>query len=186
MMTEPELEVEHGAGAYTPMVVTVEVWPVAADEFGIWLVSGEDGPWPTSPVPNYSEPHAWAELELMRRGLRADTALLHSTSWRAEESAMVTTWMAVIRCQGLVRESFPDARPVSPRVADVVGRPPTHGPVEPPTVRYWDVLLHGIRHLAFLIDTDATAALALHEPWREHLEAWEPTVAKMYDEPHQD
>lgn len=187
-------EVEHGAEPYEPMAVTVEVWPVAADDLGLWLISGEDSPWPSSPVPQHSEPHRSAELEIIRRGISLspisggkypEVDLLHSTSWRADGAVVVLTYLAVIRCNGFVRATWPDAQPISPRTADYAGRAPTHGPVEPPAPRYWDVLLHGIRHLKFLIETDATAALALREPWREHLEAFGPAIAEMYREPHQ-
>jgi hypothetical protein len=183
MITETELE--HGAEPYHPMCVTVEVWPVAADELGLWLVSGEEGPWPSSPIPRHSEPHAMAVLELGRHGVLPEVVLLHSTSWRAEGNAVVLTYLAVLRLPSLVRLASPDARPISPLTAEVVGGAPTHGPTDPPAPRYWDVLLHGIRHLKYLLETDATVALSLREPWREHLEGFQPAIARMYEAPHQ-
>lgn len=167
-----------------PMTVTVEVWPVAADETGIWLLS-PDGPWLSPPVMADSEPHEAVELELIQHTVSlGDVAVLHSTSWRAEGTAAVLTYVAVVRCPGLVRESWPDARPVSLGLAEHVGRPPTHAPVEPPAPRYVDVLIHAIRHLRFLLTTDATVAAALTEDWGVHLAQFEPAIAKMYGSLH--
>jgi hypothetical protein len=52
------------------MRVYPEVWPIAADEFGIWLISGAAGAWrPQLPVMADSEPHADVELELSARAV---------------------------------------------------------------------------------------------------------------------
>lgn len=175
---------------YEPlMVVEVEVWPLALStqpgEEGIWLLSGP-GRWPSPPIAADSEPHVAAELELIQhqvdlRYLRE----LHSTSWRTEGTAMICTYLAVIDVEGYVLADWPDACPVTVEVADANGRPPTHGPLDPPTPRYWDVLLHGLRHLRFLLDHDATVAGALGERWARALGPLEPAIAKMYDQVHQ-
>ena len=50
--------IEHGQGyedSGRPMMVVAEVWPVAADELGLWLLSG-DGPRPSLPVMDDAEP----------------------------------------------------------------------------------------------------------------------------------
>jgi len=167
-----------------PMTVTVEVWPVSADETGIWLLS-PDGPWPSPPVMADSEPHLAVELELIQHTVSLiDVALLHSTSWRTEGTAVILTYVAVVRCPGLVRSTWPDARPVGWPLAEHVGRPPTHAPTEPPAPRYIDVLMHGLRHLRFLLDYDATSAEALNGTWRQHLETLEPALSTMYDRTH--
>jgi hypothetical protein len=44
--------------------------------------------------------------------------------------------------------------------------------------------LHAIRHLAFLLKTDGTAAAALDDNWRRHLAEFEPALAQMYTERH--
>jgi hypothetical protein len=168
-----------------PMTVWVEVWPVAADEVGIWLLSGDDAWRPDLPVMADNEPHADVELLLAEHDALDAAALLHSTSWRVDGPRVILTYMAVIRCPTLVREHWPTARPISIRVARAVGRPPTHAPVEPPAPRYIDVLMHGLRHLRFLLDTDATAAAALDEAWRQHLASFEPALTSMYDQLHQ-
>jgi hypothetical protein len=66
---------EHGQGyedSGRPMIVVAEVWPVAADELGLWLLSG-DGPRPSLPVMDDSEPFDYAEMELMQAGMWATT-----------------------------------------------------------------------------------------------------------------
>jgi len=64
---------EHGQGyedSGRPMIVVAEVWPVAADELGLWLLSG-DGPRPSLPVMDDAEPFDYAEMELMQAGMWA-------------------------------------------------------------------------------------------------------------------
>jgi len=165
-----------------PMTTRVEVWPVAADELGIWLISGDDAWRPDLPVMADNEPHFDVELELASHHAKDSTTLLHSTSWRVDGSSVVLTYMAVIEAEGFVRDAWPAARPVSLKLAQHVGTPHPHAAIEPPTPRYIDVLLHGLRHLRFLLDTDASAAAVLAEPWPEHLKGLEPALAGMYGE----
>jgi hypothetical protein len=146
------------------MQVWVEVWPVAADQTGIWLVSGDDAWRPLISVTADTEPHAEIELILAEHGALADAQLIHSTSWRVDG---------------------PAALPISVSVAQAVGAPLTNAPNAAPTPRYIDVLKHAVRHLAFLLRNDATAATALTEPWPTHLAEIQPTLAGMYDQVHQ-
>jgi hypothetical protein len=162
------------------MLVRVEVWPVAADETGIWLVSGDDA-LRSHNVASDSEPHTVAEDLVTPLGL---PALLHSTSWRVDGPAVIVTYLAVMVPGDLVRGVYPHAEPVGVPLQEAVGRPFTHGPVDPPTPRFIDVLMHGIRHLAFLVDNDATVSAALDGDWRRHLAALEPALAVMYQGRH--
>jgi len=168
-----------------PMTVRAEVWPVAADEIGIWLASGPE-PWLSAPVMADSEPHAEVELELATRDVADMVALLHSTSWRADGPHLIVTYMAVLRVPGLVREVLPRAVPVCAELAGEVGKPPTHAPTEAPAPRYIDVLMHGLRHLRWLADprNDATSSAAFPAHWHKHLEPLAPVLATMYDEAH--
>lgn len=164
-----------------PMTVYPEVWPVVADENGLWLISG-CGPWRTAlPVGSDTDVHAEVELELTTNGVDlADVPLLHSTSWRPDGGSIILTYIAVVRCAGAVREVWPDAEPISPLLPGAVGRPLPHGAAEPPVPRYVDCLLHAIRHVAFLRDADATAAAALDGHWLRHLDGLRPALAGMY------
>lgn len=166
------------------MPVIVEGWVVAADRAGIWLVSGNDA-WRTAPVPSDSGPHFELELELSGHGIGCDqVALMHSTSWRADGPQLIVAYMVVVKADDLVRGIWRDARPVTVKTADAVGKPRTHAPTEPPEPSDFHVLMHGLRHLRYLLDHDTTNAAAMGDLWRQHLAPFEPALAEMYSEPH--
>ncbi|MGH3985711.1 MAG: hypothetical protein ACRDTZ_00130 [Pseudonocardiaceae bacterium] len=163
------------------MNVVVEIWAVAADEHGIWLVSGRDA-WRSAPIPSDSEPHFEVETILLGHDLPSPV-LLHSTSWRPDGPHIVLTYVAVIPVTDLVRGRWPTALPVSADLLPVVGPPPAHGAAEVPVPRYVDVLHHGLRHLTLLRATDTTAREALGGHWATHLDRLEPALAGMYRAP---
>jgi hypothetical protein len=160
--------------------VRVEVWPLVADEAGIWLADGHA--WrATAPVPADGTPHGEVERQLAAHGVRGDTDLLHSTSWRVDGASVVLTYVAILRCAGPASRRWPGAWRVDARLADAAGRPTPTAATAAPAPRGVDVLLHAVRHLRFLLDTDATVAAALTGPWPRHLAALEPALAGMYD-----
>lgn len=165
-----------------PMNVAVEVWPLAADEAGLWLISGSDA-WRYGPVASDGDVHFEVEMLLREHDIRSVNAV-HSTSWRPDGPAVVLTYMAVIDPAGVVRERWPDAQPVTAEFADAVGKPPTHAANEAPIPRYCDVLLHGLRHLNYLLEHDESAAAAMGDTWRERLAPFQPALAGLYSEPH--
>jgi len=168
-----------------PMPVRVELWPLAADDIGIWLISGDDA-WRSGPVASDTEPHAEAEL-LAAMNLGPDTPadLYHSTSWRTDDQSVILTYVACFPYRGeFVRDTWQDALPIAARMLEMVGRPIGHGAADPPTPRYIDVLMHAIRHLRFLKDSDGSARRAMTPAWRKHLAAWEPALSGMYCEAH--
>jgi len=109
---------------------------------------------------------------------------MHSTSWRADGPCLIVTYMVVVDPGDLVRGIWPDARPITVQAADEVGMPQTHAPDEPPEPSDFHVLMHGLRHLKYLIEHDGTAAVALGGLWSEHLGPFEPALAGMYSERH--
>lgn len=157
----------------------VEVWPAAADDHGIWLVSGGDA-WRSPAIAADSEPHFEVELLVASYDVGVPS-LLHSTSWRPDGQTIVLTYMVVLPCDELVLSRWPGARPISVELLPTVGNPPTHGPAEVPVPRYVDVLHHGLRHLTFLLQTDASARDALAGHWTTHLAQLEPALAGMYE-----
>ena len=163
--------------------VVVEVWPVSADPAGIWLISGNDA-WRSDPILKASDPHTSVTDLLKAHNASDGVKLLHSTSWRADGSAVVLTYMAVIDCADFARDQWPKAAPVSPALPEAVGKPTEVQADEAPIPRYIDVLMHGLRHLQFLLQTDSSARTALCEPWRRHLAAFRPALAGMYDFEH--
>ena len=167
-----------------PMNVTVEVWPVAADEAGIWLVSGGDA-WRYGPVPADGDVHFEVETLLRGHGVDlADVTVIHSTSWRPTGPTVVLTYMAVVRTGGYALERWPDSAPVTATLPAAVGKAPPHGAAEVPVPRVVDVLLHGLRHLKFLAgpDGDAETAAALDGNWLRHLAPLRPALATMFSE----
>lgn len=163
-----------------PMNVTVEVWPVAADEAGLWLVSGDDA-WRYGPITADSDVHYEVEFLMCEHGIHGeDVTAAHSTSWRPDGPTVVLTYMAAIKVDGYARDRWLDARPITATLAEAVGKPAPHAATAPPIPRYIDVLMHGLRHLHYLIDTDAENAAAMGELWREHLEPLRPALAGMY------
>lgn len=170
-----------------PMRVMAEVWPVAADEAGLWLLSGM-GAWQTWTVPADGDVHWEVETALSEHGIApGGTAALHSTSWRPDGAAVVLTYIAVVKAPGLVRDRWPGALPVAPELARAVGKPPTHAAAEAPVPRDVDVLLHALRHLAYLAegDRDAETSAAMGETFRRQLKAFTPALAGMYSQRHQ-
>lgn len=161
------------------MSVIVEVWPLAADEHGIWLVSGSDA-WRSSAIYSDSEPHFEVELILAGHGAELPN-LLHSTSWRPDGQRIVLTYVAVLDGPGPALSRFPAAKPVPAELLDEVGNPVPHGAAEVPIPQYIHVLYHGLRHLRFLLDTDASARLALGSRWAKWLSEMSPALAGMYE-----
>ncbi len=161
------------------MGVVPEVWPVAADELGIWLLSGGEA-WRGGRVPADSEPH-WDVEAILHHHRIQQPALLHSTSWRPDGPHVVLTYMAVIAVDELVRADWPASVPVAAELLPHVGNPLPHGPAEVPVPRDVDVLHHGLRHLRFLLDTDSSARDALTGWWQQHLAQLAPVLTGMYD-----
>jgi hypothetical protein len=161
------------------MTVHVEVWPVAADEVGLWLVSGDDA-WRAGPVMSDDEPHSEVQYALSQHDAEEKAIITHSTSWRVDGQTILLTYLVVIQVSGLVRDTWSGALPISLDLANAVGKPLPYTPTEPPTPRYIDVLFHGLRHLRFLLDTDTTNAAALDSFWRRYLTALDPALATMY------
>ena len=177
-----------------PMTVVAEVWPLAADETGMWLLSGEEGPWDSGIIMADSDMHWEVETTLLAHGIGAESVIaLHSTSasepgaveaaewtsWRPFGTSIYHTYMAAVRPDGFARETWPQARPLTVDLA-MAYKPRSHGAKDAPMPRDVDVLFHGLRHLKNLILTDDDNAAALGELWREHLEPFEPALATMY------
>lgn len=162
-----------------PMTVHVEVWPLAADHFGIWLLSGDDA-LRSGPVLADNEPHAELEYVLDKHNMLDTTALVHSTSWRVDGPAVVLTYVAIVKTADLVRSQWPKSLPISTALPNEVGKPIPNEPTDAPAPRYIDVLMHALRHLRFLLDTDSTNAAAMDDSWRLHLNSLQPALAGMY------
>lgn len=163
--------------------VVVEVWPVSADSIGLWLISGNRA-WRSEAVRRSGDPHTAATDLLTANGALREVKLLHSTSWRAEDATVVLTYVAVIECGEFARDRWGNATPISPDLPAAVGKPVPVKATEAPIPRSIDVLMHGLRHLQFLMQTDAAARSALYGRWPGYLAAFRPALAGMYDHQH--
>jgi hypothetical protein len=144
------------------MGVWTEVWPVAADEACLWLVSGGDAWRPKGPVAATSQPRADVRSELAARLNVSADALdqimpsLASTGSRSEEQGLVVTYVAMLDPDGPVRDHWPNAQPVS-----------TDSPA---------VLIDALRYVRdrgdMELDRDGIERpVVLDETWRRHLSA---------------
>jgi hypothetical protein len=144
------------------MEIWAEVWPVAADEACLWLVSGGDAWRPKGPVTATSQPRADVRSELaVRLNVSADALgqimpSLASTGSRSEEQGLVVTYVAMLDPDGPVRDRWPNAQPVS-----------TDSPA---------VLIDALRYLRdrgdMELDRDGIERpVVLDETWRRHLSA---------------
>lgn len=167
-----------------PMTVWAEVWPVAADTVGLWLISGDDAWRSKMPIGADSEPHFEAEMLILGQNPRPSVSILHSTSWRPDGPRIILTYIAVVQAGEFVRDEWPAALPISDELLAAVGPQQTNPATDPPLPRYVDVLFHAIRHLRFLQEYDATAADALPARWKPHLDKMEPTLAGLFSHPH--
>jgi hypothetical protein len=165
------------------MGVRVELWVVAADQAGIWLLNGDDA-WRSDRISADEDVHA--EVELLAYGHAPDLALsvIHSTSWRQDGPGIVLTYVAIGQAGEFVQDRWPHALPITTQLLELVGRPYPHDAAQAPVPRHLDVLVHSVRHLRFLRDTDAPTRDAMSADWRQHLEAFEPALAGLYSEPH--
>jgi hypothetical protein len=162
------------------MNVKIELWPISADNVGLWLISGDDAWRPTLPVDQASDIHWEVENLLRDAGILDATTLIHSSSWRCDGPSMVVTYFALIQADELVLSQWPDAKPISLALADAVGKPPVHEATEAPTPREIDVLIHALRHTRFLLDTDDESAQGITLPMRRHISHLQPALAGMY------
>jgi hypothetical protein len=168
-----------------------EIWPLAVDDLGIWLISGRDA-WRTGPVPSGSGADFEAKLELFAYGIGKDQLpFIHSTSWRDELPRLIVTFAAWVQpARGdLVRGTWRGAMPLTAGAAKAVGPARPHAPAEPPQPTYFHVLMHALRHIKWLSDPandiDSAAVLATDGRWGRHLAPFQPELARMFTEPYE-
>jgi len=139
-------------------------------------------------VPGGSNPGWELDLLLDRRGVRDDVLIKHGTSNRWDETGQIDTFLVVLSVDGLVKARWPEAKTIRVKaLLKQVGPPAPHPADEfPEVIRQLDVLLHGIRHLAFLKLFDASAFEAMPAVLRTHLEHVLPDLAKMQGLPRRE
>jgi hypothetical protein len=168
-----------------PMSVFAEVWPVAADAAGIWLVTGDR--LISDAVGSDNDP--WDEGKaLLNRHEVTDLGSLvyfHGTSNRPDRGKWIVAHVAVVEGGESVRARFPHALPITSDLMDYVGKPFPHGPTTAPIPRDIDVLLHACAHLSYLVGTNSDFRAALIAAgsggdWLRELSRIEARLAEMY------
>lgn len=175
----------------------VEVWPVAADIAGFWLLGGKTGAWdPIDATEATWSQHEAVEQVLGMHGALGVTRALHSTSWRPDVGKPwdVFTYIACVDAGQAVIDVWPEARPIGRALLQAVGKPYVHDPTAAPLPRFIDVAAHAIRHIRLLTNPhcdafDAVTATAVsglpgdgtgRSWWDVHLEGLKGQLAGLY------
>jgi hypothetical protein len=146
--------------------------PVQAEIFVVWL-NGDGleltGPCGAAPwLIELGEPeHPVAAVERIVRDVVGQPVLVHSTSWRRDNDAVVLSFVVVID-GSLVgdMESRPIARSELAR---------SEATAAPTDIGYQQVLEHGLRHLAWLATDDPVVRHELSDTaWQRVLEPYIP------------
>jgi hypothetical protein len=145
--------------------------PVQAEVFVLWLDGGT--PVLTGPCgaqPWYLEVGADEDpLEVVTATVRrvlGEPAVVHSTSWRRSRDAVVLTFLTVI-----------DAAQVGQMASVMVDRADlarNTATAAPAVIATSQVIEHGLRHLAWLVQDDPVVAERLAGGWRDALATYVP------------
>lgn len=151
--------------------------PVRAEIYLIWLdsdrlaITGPDGPVPWI-VQLADGEHPVEVVERIVGGLVGPPVLLHSTSWRRDGSAVILSFLAVIDPKQVTpMESAPIVR------AELARSAATRAPER---IGHVQVLEHGLRHLAWLVQDDVVVAGRLDPAWRAALRDYVPEPFRSF------
>ena len=145
--------------------------PVQAEVFVLWL----DGSTPRltgpcGPAPWYLEVGAEEDpLAVVSSAVRrviGEPIVAHSTSWRTDRGGVILSFVVVI--DAALVEQFAD---VPVQRSDLARNSATEAPQD---ISYQQVLEHGLRHLAWLMQDDTVVADRLAAGWPEVLADYVP------------
>lgn len=102
----------------------------------------------------------------LARGLMGEPLLVHSTSWRRARGSVILSFVVVNR-----DDQAPDLVGVPIDRAELARNSATHAA---PAVAHQQVLEHGLRHLAWLVNDDAAVREVLSEEWKQVLAGYVP------------
>lgn len=102
----------------------------------------------------------------LSRNLMGEPLLVHSTSWRRARGSVILTFVVVNRAG-----QAPELRGIPIGRAELARSGATHAPV---AIAYRQVLEHGLRHLAWLVNDDATVRSVLSPEWKQVLAGYVP------------
>jgi hypothetical protein len=132
---------------------------------------------PCGPDPWYIEVGADDDpvevVHRLARNLMGEPLLVHSTSWRRARGSVVLSFVVVNRDdQAAELPGIPVGR------AELARSGATHAPA---AIAHQQVLEHGLRHLAWLVEDDAVVRSVLGEGWRRVLAGYVPEPFRHLD-----
>jgi hypothetical protein len=102
----------------------------------------------------------------LSRSLMGEPLLVHSTSWRRARGSVILSFVVVNR-----DDQAPELPGIPIGRAELARSEATHAPA---AIAYQQVLEHGLRHLAWLANDDATVAATLSDDWKRVLAGYVP------------
>jgi hypothetical protein len=125
---------------------------------------------PCGPAPWYLEVGADDDpVEVVARlagNLMGEPLLVHSTSWRRARGSVILSFV-VVNGSG----QAPELEGIAIGRADLARSTATRAPV---AIAHQQVLEHGLRHLAWLVEDDATVRNAVGAEWTAALSSYAP------------
>ena len=125
---------------------------------------------PCGPDPWYIEVGADDDpvevVSRLSRNLMGEPLLVHSTSWRRARGSVILSFVVVNRA-----DQAPELPGIPIGRAELARSGATHSPV---AIAYRQVLEHGLRHLAWLVNDDATVRSLLSQEWKQVLSGYVP------------
>jgi len=152
--------------------------PVQAEVFIVWLNGSRfelTGPCGAAPwmIEVQASEHPMEVVERVVRDVVGPARLLHSTSWRQDRGGVILTFVAVIDAT-LVKAM--ESRPI--RRAELARSSAT---AAPESIAHEQVVEHGLRHMAWLVQDDRVVAAALPAAWRTLLAMYTPEPFRHLD-----
>ncbi len=145
--------------------------PVRAEVFVVWLAGDHlelTGPCGADPwlIELGATEHPVEVVDRIVRDVVGDPRLVHSTSWRRDADAVILSFVVVID-ESLVGEMV--SEPI--QRAELARGEAT---AAPRAIAHSQVVEHGLRHMAWLVQDDPVVAAELSGPWRELLADYVP------------
>lgn len=145
--------------------------PVQAEVLVVWLsgevilLTGPCGPAPWLLELGGAE-HPVAAVDRIVRDVLGEPVLVHSTSWRRDRDAVILSFVVVID-EALVGS-------MASRAVERAALARSEATAAPREIATDQVVEHGLRHLAWLVEDDPVVRAELATGWREALAGYVP------------
>lgn len=145
--------------------------PVQAEVFVVWLDGDHlelTGPCGAAPwlIELGETEHPVEVVTRIIRGAIGEPILVHSTSWRRDRDAVILSFVAAIDA------SLVGSMDSLPIVRSQLAR--GEATAAPRDIAAGQVVEHGLRHMAWLVQDDPAVAAELSDEWREALAGYVP------------